>query len=62
MKARIFKGKQTKQVDQQGNKANSMLWYWEPVDYYGDVLWSKGFRGPNSAEIDAENSGYDIEE
>ena len=39
---RLFRGDATKQLQQDGHKADPKLWYWEPVDYEGDVLWSKG--------------------
>lgn len=40
---RIFHGDSTRQIDYKGNKANPELWYYEPSDYDGDVLWSLGY-------------------
>lgn len=39
---RLFRGDATEQLQHDGRKADPELWYWEPVDYEGDVLWSKG--------------------
>ena len=42
---RIFKGSETKQVDGTTRKpANPKAWYFEPVDYEGDTLWSRPER------------------
>lgn len=42
---RVFSGADTNQVDAvTGQRANPELWYWEPADYDGDVLWSDGRR------------------
>jgi hypothetical protein len=43
---RLFRGDETKQVDSSGpvpSKADPEKWYYEPADYEGDVLWSKGY-------------------
>lgn len=43
MKARVFRGDTTGQVRFDGKPADPELWYYEPVDYEGDVLWSRGY-------------------
>jgi hypothetical protein len=40
---RLFRGDETAQLQYDGRKADPELWYWEPDDYEGDVLWSKGY-------------------
>lgn len=40
---RVFQGSATKQIDTNGAHANQALWYWEPADYDGDLLWSDGY-------------------
>jgi hypothetical protein len=42
-KVRIFRGDETKQICSDGTRADPELWYYEPADYEGDVLWSKGY-------------------
>ncbi len=41
-KVRLFRGTETQQLQSDGAKADPELWYYEPSDYEGDVLWSKG--------------------
>ncbi|TAK10609.1 MAG: hypothetical protein EPO32_14865 [Anaerolineae bacterium] len=41
---RLFRGDETKQLQYDGRPADPELWYFEPADYDGDVLWSKGYR------------------
>lgn len=51
---RIFQGMSTWQVDGvTGAEAQPTLWYWEPRDYTGDVLWSQPFATPDEAIDDA---------
>jgi len=53
---RLFQGRDTTQVNGvSGKAADDMLWYWEPNDYEGDVLWSEGFRKREDACAAAEN-------
>lgn len=40
---RVFQGKETLQRAWDNRKASPELWYWEPADYDGDVLWSEGY-------------------
>ena len=42
-RVRIFRGDSTSQLQHDGRKADPELWYYEPRDYEGDVLWSKGY-------------------
>ncbi|MEO7035598.1 MAG: hypothetical protein ABI548_16860 [Polyangiaceae bacterium] len=42
-KVRIFRGDSTKQLRHDGTPADPELWYYEPADYEGDVLWSRGY-------------------
>ncbi len=41
-KVRLFRGDATQQLAHDGAKADPELWYYEPADYEGDTLWSKG--------------------
>jgi len=45
---RVFRGDTTNQVDLHGNRANPNLWYYEPDDYTGGMIWSQGY--PSRAE------------
>jgi hypothetical protein len=40
---RIFRGYETRQIDSSGHPADHEKWYYEPSDYEGDVLWSRGY-------------------
>lgn len=41
---RFFRGEETKQIDGiTGAKAHDRAWYFEPIDYEGDVLFSSPF-------------------
>lgn len=42
-KVRIFRGDETNQLDSDGHRADPEKWYYEPSDYEGDVLWSRGY-------------------
>lgn len=58
-KWRIFKGSETGQVDGvTGRPAKSNLYYFEPANYDGDVLWSNGFKSPQQAR-EVLDSGWD---
>jgi hypothetical protein len=41
---RLFRGDETNQLRYDGNKADPELWYFEPINYDGDVLFSKGYH------------------
>lgn len=48
---RIFRGDETLQVQaDDGIPAIPTLWYWEPADYDGDVLWSDGYETEAEAQ------------
>lgn len=47
---RVFLGSQTAQLNFDGKPARAALWYYEPPDYDGDVLWSGGFVTRAAAE------------
>jgi len=48
---RVFRGDQTKQRNgRTGERANPGQWYYEPLDYVGDVLWSRAY----DTEVDAD--------
>lgn len=53
---RVFQGSETRQVGANGNKANPKLWYYEPTNYDGDVLWSDGYWSREEAETAAGKS------
>ncbi len=40
---RVFCGRATRQITADGKAADASRWYWEPVDYDGDVLWSGSY-------------------
>ena len=41
---RVFKGENTRQIDGVSHQpARPGFWYFEPLDYAGDVLWSEPF-------------------
>jgi hypothetical protein len=40
---RIFRGDATRQRQYNGEPADPELWYYEPSDYDGDVVWSTGY-------------------
>ena len=41
---RVFRGKNTQQIDGHTSKpARGSAWYFEPLDYEGDTLWSSPF-------------------
>lgn len=45
-KVRVFRGDTTRQVDDSGpsaTPADPEKWYYEPRDYEGDMLWSRGY-------------------
>lgn len=44
---KFFTGNMTKRVDFNGKNAIDHLWYYEPLDYEGDVLWSIGYATLN---------------
>jgi hypothetical protein len=46
---RIFLGRDTTQHDAQGRKAVRSLWYWEPIYYDGEELFSEGYNSPAAA-------------
>ncbi len=51
---RVFKGSETNQIDGcTGEPADPELWYYEPTDYEGDVLWSEGYETRSECEIAA---------
>lgn len=50
LKYRIFKGSETSQVHYCGESINSEAWYYEPIDYDGDILWSIGYNSRQEAE------------
>lgn len=54
---RMFRGINTQQIDVYNNPAIETFWYFEPIDYEGDVLWSEGFFTKEDAECAAE---YDL--
>lgn len=54
-KYRIFSGRETDQIDGvDGSAADSQLYYWEPSDCSGDVLWSRGYL----TEADATTAAH----
>lgn len=56
---RIFLGSETNQINGIGGKpAHPGMWYWEPTDYDGDVLWSVGFDSRAAAKKDARAHGF----
>jgi len=49
---RVFLGDQTRQRNgRSGEPSNPGQWYYEPLDYVGDVLWSRPYD--TEAEADA---------
>lgn len=46
---RLFLGSESRQLDASGHRAAPEQWYWEPIDYDGDVLWSDGFGSRSDA-------------
>lgn len=55
---RVFRGDETTQVSVRVTgailPADPELWYWEPVDYEGKILFSKGFGSRGEAIFAAE--------
>lgn len=49
-KCRVFRGDETGQLRFDGKPADPERWYYEPVDYDGDVLWSRGYESRADAE------------
>src|SRR3970282_1537053 len=48
----IFQGKETHQIDgETGRRAPPDAWYFEPDDYDGDVLYSRGMASAEEAAI-----------
>ena len=64
-KYRIFQGKETGQICGVSCKeAEPEKWYFEPVDYAGDVLWSEPFESEGDAfdgAMDALMNNWDGE-
>lgn len=60
---RFFQGHETRQVGVDGEPAIPDHWYYEPVDYEGDVIWSDGWatreeaEAAASAEVEEEKEG-----
>ena len=56
---RLFQGKDTRQIDGHTTQgARDIAWYWEPVTYEGDVLYSNPYESKNEAESAAQDA-YD---
>jgi hypothetical protein len=56
---RVFRGDETKQVAIKVTglfPAEPELWYWEPSDYEGAILWSRGFGSREEAIYAAESN------
>ena len=51
---RVFQGKDTRQVEPNGKKPRPREWFYEPVDYEGDTLWSYGYSSKEEAMKAAE--------
>ena len=57
---RVFQGSETKQIrGDSAKKPAPTLWYYEPGDYEGDVLWSEAFPTREVAEAAARQSDAD---
>ena len=59
---RVFQGKTTKQRDSHTRTAAAPEgWYYEPVDYQGDVLYSEAYTTEEAAReaADAEFGEYE---
>jgi hypothetical protein len=56
---RVFRGDETKQVAIKVTglfPADPELWYWEPADYEGKILYSRGFATREEAIYAAESN------
>ncbi len=52
---RVFQGRQTRQVyGITGKKLKPAAWFWEPVDYDGDVAYSTAHSSRTAAINDAK--------
>lgn len=59
---RVFRGNETEQVAIHVTgiaSADPNLWYWEPVEYQGKILYSKGYGSQEEAIYAAETSRPD---
>jgi hypothetical protein len=59
---RVFRGDETEQVAIHVTglaPADPNLWYWEPAEYDGKILYSKGFGSREEAIYAAETSRTD---
>ena len=52
---RLFQGKTTQRVDSHTRRAaDPEAWYYEPLDYEGDVLYSEGYPTADTARAAAD--------
>jgi hypothetical protein len=59
---RVFRGDETDQVAIHVSgitPADPTLWYWEPADYEGKILYSKGYASQRDATYAAETCRSD---
>ena len=57
----IFQGKYTRQIDgHTGYMAHDERWYFEPLAYEGDLLWSEGYATQAEAEQAAREEQDDV--
>lgn len=62
MKARVFQGYNTTQIDGHTcEEASYTGWYWEPTDYDGDVLYSDAYTTKEAAVKALRKAGLDLE-
>lgn len=60
--ARVFAGFETNQVTHWGRKADPGKFYYAPLSYEGDVLWSEGFDSGEEAAAAAIEAGFEVED
>ena len=59
---RVFLGSTSRQLDANpGCKRDDAAWYFEPVDYDGDVLWSPAYATKAEAIAAAALTGENVE-
>ena len=57
--ARVFQGRETRQVEGVSGKSPEPLkWFYEPADYEGDTLYSKAFDTQDEAIDAAHAEGF----
>ena len=50
----LYQGLDTDQQTRDGRNPDTYSWYWAPISYYGDTLWSTGYKSKEEAEHAAE--------